>query len=251
MTCVCGRQTRKFPRCLQCRVRTCRCGGRKAWNSQLCSSCRRQERRGPHQQCEFCGVSFWRYNMGDPAKDARRFCSRRCSALHRGATGRQTMQNPEIRARIVGSIAYRQCVEQRHAQAQERQRQREQEWQELQKRLQEQRERYQEETKCACGAPSTIARWTPTHPYMRRWCEACHTQEFQAWQHVCPNCGQEFDGEYRTVYCSERCATQMRKRQQRSDTYPSIGGIPLAERNKLAELIALMRAANRQAYKER
>lgn len=214
----------------------CACGERKARYSMRCKACAMAAtaatvaRRRPAFTCEWCQHEFWRPRKGNDKHDRRRFCSKRCSALLRTTARRMPWQNPDVQLRL--------ALEREHRREQQRQRQ---QWLK-QQRQQEQ----QEQTKCACGSPSTQARWTYEHPYMRRWCDACYAQEFYAWQHCCPNCGQEFYGEYRNVYCSMRCAKQMRHRHERSDTYPLIGALPLAERNKLAQMIALMRAANRR-----
>jgi len=60
--------------------------------------------------------------------------------------------------------------------------------------------------------------------------------------HICPNCGQLFNGHDRDVFCSFRCARQLRK----DGRYPTLGALPLDERNRVAELIALVRSARRQ-----
>ena len=62
--------------------------------------------------------------------------------------------------------------------------------------------------------------------------------------HICPNCGRFFTGKEARVYCSPKCEQQYAGKGR----YPHIGKIPLTERNHLAELIALQRAANRRLY---
>jgi len=60
-------------------------------------------------------------------------------------------------------------------------------------------------------------------------------------QHLCPNCGQWFTGHPGDVFCSSRCAHQLKP------CYPRIRRIAsIEERNRLAELIYLVRAANRR-----
>src|SRR5215510_917390 len=145
----------------------CACGRPKTYGSRRCRTCEKARRRGPILFCEWCKQEFWRHRSGSAKTDARRFCSKRCSGLQRTAERRQPFQQPEIQMRQALAL------EQLH----EHQRQRRQlQEQELEQRLAEARADYQERTKCACGAPSTKAKWTPTHPYMRRWCEACFAQ---------------------------------------------------------------------------
>jgi hypothetical protein len=193
-------------------------------------------RRGPAFTCEWCHQSFWRPKK-PAAIDARRFCSKRCAAFKRTAAGLMPFQQVEVQVRLAIATEHR-----RQQQREERDR-REQE--RKQQRLDRQQE-YQETTKCACGAPSTITRWNQSHPYVRRWCAACHAQEFQAWRHVCPDCGQEFYGAERDTYCSPRC----QHRYTRKGRYPFLGAIPVAERNRLAALIVLVRQARRQINTE-
>lgn len=60
-------------------------------------------------------------------------------------------------------------------------------------------------------------------------------------EHVCPNCGQRYMGQERRVYCSPQCSQQY----LHHGNYPPLGAVPLVERNSLATLVALTRAANR------
>jgi hypothetical protein len=59
--------------------------------------------------------------------------------------------------------------------------------------------------------------------------------------HVCPNCGAQFVGPKHKTFCGARCAHQLRKPR-----FPRFGSLPIEARNNLAELMALVRAANRR-----
>jgi len=75
-------------------------------------------------------------------------------------------------------------------------------------------------------------------------CEQCRLViDRRTWvDHVCPNCGKPFEQDDDVVYCSRKCGHQYRHHPGR---YPSIALIPRAERNRIAHLIALVRAARR------
>jgi hypothetical protein len=100
---------------------------------------------------------------------------------------------------------------------------------------------------CTCGV--TITRPAATL------CKTCyaarmgtvirHAREasrIEGLNHVCPNCGQQFLGYTADVYCSKRCFRQYTKHQR----YPGLRSLPLNERNQIAAMIALVRAANRR-----
>jgi hypothetical protein len=163
--------------------------------------------------CEWCGIAFWRPRLTNRKVDACRFCSKRCSGARRRA------QTAERRAVI------------------------------REQREQLRRQRHEARVTCACGV--RIRRRTG------RWCDACYTQRIgnaireghilarrTGLDHLCPNCGQWFRGYDRATFCSSRCVSQMAKRQ----CYPHISHLPIDERNQLAELIALVRAANRRLH---
>lgn len=59
-------------------------------------------------------------------------------------------------------------------------------------------------------------------------------------EHVCPCCGLAFMGTAGRAYCSKRCRRGMRKYSVR------LNGFTLDDRNKMAELLALLKAYNRR-----
>jgi len=219
----------------------CACGRPKNSTSAQCWSCYNTGRRGPALICEWCKQTFRRFDRKNPAKDARRFCSKRCGGLFKAAAGTLPIRTP------AALIAWEQNLALRRAASEVRREERRHE----RKLLAQERaaDRQAHRPTCACGEAFTRVLWNYSHPYMRRWCEACFAQEFYAHPHICPNCGQDFYGEQTATYCSRHCAKQMRHKIERSpDLYVSIGNFPLTERNNLAALIALMRAANRRLY---
>jgi hypothetical protein len=178
---------------------------------------RTSRKHNPDLHCEWCGVAFFRRPSN---RDARRFCSKRCSGARRRA------RTAERRAAIL--------VQRRIAR---------------EKREQIRKQQHQARMICPCGA--RISRRTG------RWCNTCFAQQIgngiraghtvartAGLHHLCPNCGQWFRGYPRDTFCSTTCAKQMRKR----DRYPHLGHLPIDERNQLAELIALVRAVNRRLH---
>jgi len=174
--------------------------------------------------CEYCGVTFWRKRA---KRDARRFCSKRCSGAR-------------IRARTAAAKAER-TLATAFAAAFRR---------ELDARLPaivvptlERR--------CPCGAPRhTRSKYCLVclRPLVAARVRAGRSAvTFTGLDHVCPNCGATFKGYEADTYCSRPCATQYRHRVDRG-SYPRIGHMGIKERNTLAELIALMRAANRRIH---
>lgn len=214
------------------------CGDPCSYKSQRCMACSAQFRRGPSFHCEWCGTVFWRKKLNH---DDRRFCSQRCSGLFRAANGELAWQTPEAEIRRAISLA--RLHEARSQQALVRRQER------LQQREEQRREREAQKPTCSCGAPYRRRRWTPDHPFMRYWCDSCFEREFHELSHICPNCGQTFQGERRAVYCSPRCSAQFCKRVERGTVYSHIGRLPLNERNKLAEYLALIRMANIRIYR--
>lgn len=200
------------------------CGGPCASRAKRCRHCTNIAQR-PSFHCEWCGDPFWRKRMPG---DARRFCSKRCSGLFRTAAGKQWWQTPEAQ---IEQAVRREEAARRYADIA---RQRQESWEAQQPR-------------CSCGAPWTKRRWRPGWGQVRYWCDACFARKFYEWPHLCPNCGKEFQDQYRTVYCSPTCASQMRKMVARG-RYPAIGRFVLEERNTLAEYIHLTRAANQRLY---
>jgi hypothetical protein len=165
----------------------------------------------PTFYCESCAAPFWRRRNH---KDARRFCSKRCAGVwHRART----------LARVQAERAQRQID--RELQRAARQAVALLRW-------------------CPCGA--ALNRRSPGG----RFCRACVAERIRAGHasrerdiaHCCPNCGGSFHGYEAQVFCSKRCAHQL----QHKGRYPTLGRLPLEDRNQLAEMIALVRAARRQ-----
>jgi hypothetical protein len=61
-------------------------------------------------------------------------------------------------------------------------------------------------------------------------------------RHVCPDCGVAFDGVLGRVFCSPKCCQRYLHKRK----YPALAHIEVHERNQLASMLALVRAANRQ-----
>ena len=195
----------------------CRCGQPKSPQPALCKPCFEADRRGPDLHCEWCGVAFWRAkNTNHPYSDARRFCSKTCSGARRRAVKDERL----IARDIERAVARAQAQIVRHT--------------------------------CQCGSP--IERRTA------KWCNACYAARIgegirngyarakdQGVLHICPNCGETFKGYADAVHCGKACAKQMLKCIGRH-RYPSIGTVPLPERNTLAGLIALQREVNRRLH---
>lgn len=81
---------------------------------------------------------------------------------------------------------------------------------------------------------------------LRREQQARRKQERAPCDHVCPNCGVTFMGRPRCVYCSMKCRQQLTHHNRAGkQRYPSLDGMPVAERNQIARLVALVRAARR------
>lgn len=197
-------------------------------------------RRNPDRfVCKGCGQLIKRYPA--PARDNRReYCSLKCKMRVWWRTHECQRYPPSeslvLRRQIESAQRKALCREQQIERAIERVH-----WE-------------QARTICSCGA--TIARDSGSNAPYCRLCRTCATTRIAAINretraairtegvdHVCPNCGQSFRGYVDDVYCSSRCNKQMHKKKGR---YPSIRGLPLDERNRLAELLALVRAARRR-----
>ena len=114
---------------------------------------------------------------------------------------------------------------------------------------QEQEQRiHQERMTCRlCGGERVLGSW------VGRRCLVCYAQQQRVRVqrgrarvkqdgvlHLCPNCGQWFRGYEQDVFCSKRCSQQLKP-----DRYPRMRHVPIAERNELAAMTALIRRANR------
>lgn len=212
----------------------CACGQRKSYSAVRCLTCERLRRHSPPEprMCEWCGLSFRRkLHGGGGDHDTGRFCSKKCSGARRRAG---TMLRLE------------QQKQQRFASEIERQIQRELD------RAQRELERAQRDCAprfCACGTAITNGSMCQPCATIRKVTGLYAAREMAriaGHEHCCPNCGARFRGLERDVYCSDHCARQLCKRRQR---YPAIGHFPLNERNRLAELIALVRSARRRINK--
>ena len=213
------RRNKRAERLRNCPL-VCACGQPRSRAAVQCKACETQARRRPFV-CEWCGGSFWRRsNRGD----TRRFCSKRCSGARRTAIAAAKREIDRHEREIERAIdrANRPL-------------------------LREARQRLRALRRCACGAPvasihgvvcaaCAAANRRAGHRRARRWSRIVH---------CCPSCGNSFFGLEHDVYCSSRCGHQLRKGR-----YPSIGGLPLEERNRIAEFIALVRAAHKQMQGE-
>jgi hypothetical protein len=196
----------------------CACGGKKAREAAACRACYLTNVHADDSTCQWCQQTF-RRGQKAPDRDARKYCSKTCY----GAAKR--IWAPGARGRFVASL--------RH---------------ELRSRLAVFDRRSQTAApwrRCSCGAPIE-------NPF-GKCCRRCGAERKGigirsaraisrrvGCEHVCPNCGVRFHGHPGDVFCSAKCGRQLRGRNF------SIRGLPLDERNKLAELIALVRAANRR-----
>ena len=79
---------------------------------------------------------------------------------------------------------------------------------------------------------------TERKPKQKRW----HMWRQPQGVHVCPDCGKSFLGHARRVYCSAKCARVYTHHQR----YPAIRGFAVVERNEMASLLSLVRAAQRK-----
>ena len=233
--CACGQsKCIAAKQCRQCadRRRAARpshcpsCGGPKWAYAIRCQQCDAAARRGPQLWCEWCGQAFWRRHRGKrPDRDARRFCSKRCSGQRRTA------------AHVLRMAIAREQQQQQRAYSQE-------------ERAQQRAQLFQART-CSCGSLITRRRG--------RWCNTCFATRIgdgrraaravarsSGLSHICPNCGQGFCGYPSDTFCSSLCAKQMRNKRSRGRPYPSIQHLATGDRNRLAEMIALVRAANRR-----
>jgi hypothetical protein len=197
----------------------CACGRRKTEYARTCLVCYNEHRLPPKRQCEGCGKTFMRRQR---SRDSFLFCSRECYFAVKKARGIEHQQRKE-NDRVDREI-------QRELKRAARSVLRTLRW-------------------CECGAPLN----RPT----ARYCAPCYQQVIgagirngrriasqQGVGHVCPNCGNIFRGYSTAVYCSVRCARVIAHHRR----YPALRHLPLAERNRLAELVALVRAANRRLW---
>jgi hypothetical protein len=221
--CQCGKwKSKKAVQCRACRAcsrpitrKPCACGRHKSYGAIRCQACE-SHRRWPDPQiflCEWCGQTCQRKNRRDAKHDARRFCSKRCSGALRTAEAK----------------AAQQTIRQAHS---------------IQRELERAQRQYARSV-CACGAAVTRS--------SRSMCSACWREYSRRWhpltakvEHLCPNCGQSFQAPEGRVFCSRRCGVQISKTRDKVRRYPSIGRLPVEDRNHLAALIALTRAANRR-----
>lgn len=224
--CRCGHaKSKSSPQCRACAINTrekiprprCSCGGQKARYSLRCQACdavRRKceavRRMVPTRVCQWCGAEFRRQGDARAAHDVLRFCSKKCWGAFRSAIAQAQHEKYRGARQIIRELTRAQRLYARSV--------------------------------CACGA-------TITRPYgslctscrAARRSEAFRIRREEGVHHLCPNCGQSFRGHTDDVYCSSPCAKQFRKKSR-----SRIRAIPLDERNRIAELLALVRAANRR-----
>ena len=213
--------------CPACKLARGRCACGRPTDHAQCRRCHDTANANRKlRTCEGCGIAFRLSNS--PGKQyAGRFHSRKCAAIHRWA-----LHNARVKA-------------EREARQEARR-----------VRLIE-REIARETSRpgvCRCGAPITRDRQCHD-PYVTL-CKECAARQIadrvrrvrlasrhDGVDHVCPNCGETFRGFERDVFCSTRCAAQLKR-----ETYPSIGALPLDERNRIAAMVALMRHARSRLY---
>jgi len=209
----------------------CACGQPKSYRTAQCWTCYNAGRRGPSYQCLGCGAAFWRFHS--PTKrDARRYCSRACFFAMKKTRAAENQ-------RVIQARKQSESVES-----------------EIHRALRQEAQRTLLALRlCAeCGGP--LSRLSPGGRFCRR-CVAYRIATATSRgrrasrevgpEHLCPNCGQTFRGHVQDVYCSLHCAKQYKARHDRcGDTYPTLSHMPLDERNQIAELIALTRAAYRK-----
>lgn len=204
----------------------CACGEKKARYSRRCLACERGERQARSRsihQCEQCRVTFARDGRHGHRDRPVRFCSNSCANRYH--------------ARARGQIAKRR----HHEQAIQR------EFARVLQRELEQRLVFPASDparRCLCGQP--IASGSLCDPCLgirRQQSDAANwtMERIRGFRHVCPNCGRLFRGRQYMVHCSSKCARQYSKKGR----YPDISRLPLRKRNEVAELVALVRAANR------
>lgn len=202
-------------------LKLCQCGGSKTASAKMCRSCVARHQRRLFT-CQGCGVMHWRRAWCD---DARKYCSRECYFR---------MKKTRAAANAAQQVIDRLSVQAEH---------------EIQRELRRAAQQAQLALRwCSCGAP--LNRRSPRAVC----CDACRKERIgrsvsrrrtvsreHGVQHCCPNCGQQFRGYEGDVYCSTRCA----HRYNHHGRYPSIGQLSLTERNRIAELLALVRTARK------
>ena len=217
------------------RPHICKCGKACSASATKCRSCYADEKARSVCVCLQCGQSFRPRRAVNHAKGAfNTYCSRAC--YFAGKRLRATAARLDEAAALEERRIKRAFA--RHFAA------------ELRRRLPA--EVTVQGRFCRCGAPITQARTgacqtclSPARAASAR--ASLSVARVLGAAHVCANCGQSFRGNVSAVHCSRRCANQMHRRQGRGH-YPAIGHIPLAERNRVAELIALVRRANRRIH---
>jgi hypothetical protein len=181
--------------------------------------------------CKGCGDVITRDPA--PARDNRReYCSRACKMQVWWRTHEKKLYTPSEAAVLRSKARELERAALRKATSCERQ---------LEREI-ERAQRLQARSTCACGAK--------IHRPYGRVCDACASVNKSTGRrrslgagpgHLCPSCGRRFDSLETTVFCSSQCA----KRYRHHGRYPSLGALPLDERNQIAELIALVRSAHR------
>lgn len=252
--CACGnRKGRYSVCCLTCKkvigprlrnrrfasapVFVCACGNRISRNAIRCLVCaqaaRAARREGMQRHCEVCGVMFYRKKG---RHDARRFCSRFCAFRARTRHAAERAETRDHKHAIQREFVTIMRQQLRTA---------------LRTVI-----RTPNVRRCLCGA-QLQHRARNAYDLGRTQCQTCASAAVRAaaaaaWSvaralgvpHICPNCGGTFQGRESVTYCSNRCARQLHHKGR----YPQIASLPLQARNHVAELISLMRAANRRLH---
>jgi hypothetical protein len=212
--CHCGQPKTKYRRqCLTCRRSArrarprCACGGAKSYGAARCMTCETTARRDQIIE-RVCQQCGCTFKRKSHGGPGHDV-KRFCSKKCWGAF-------LAAEARVT-----REAIRQAHS---------------IQRELERAQRRYARSV-CACGATAT----------RDGRCSTCNSRRYQPLvarvDHVCPNCGQAFQAPESWVHCSRRCGQQLSGKGRR---YPKIGALPVEDRNRIAELIALTRTARRR-----
>jgi hypothetical protein len=230
--CACGGN--KTPGAQYCRScparpinprRLCICGREKSYHRQLCLACRKAARRPPLRYCEWCSAPFRRTKHGRD-KDVFRFCSRECHFARLKAIA---AVNQETRRAQDQAVAHERAIDRALTAAARRAITLLRACKHCGASMPEDRRQ-----SVYCGEACRIA-GTAAHVRGTR-----ARNKPQGLAHVCPNCGIRFTSHEGDVFCSARCSRQLKHRR-----YGSFRWLDVDERNRIAELVALARAANR------
>lgn len=197
----------------------CACGRLKSRNSARCQACFKAARFDKSHPVSRCVGCDWPFRRRHRSHDAGRYCSRACAFAHWSEIRQQDPKNVQARLRPkpVKHCARCQCPPGSP------------------------RAKY-------CDACSEVRRWEKrdlARRATRRWLRS-HPRPRRSGPpvtHTCPGCGESFTSvKPNAVFCSFRCMRQSRKVLKGSP----LSVIPVAEREQIAQLVSLRRAANKR-----